>query len=169
MSSLYEINQQFQELNELIANGEMTAEELADTFESLEMEFSQKVDNICYLIKENIALAKAMKDEETALAERRKAKEKATERLKDYLVNAFMQIGISKQETAKNKVSLRESKAVSISDEAQFNEWAKTFRPDLVTVKVTEAPNKTEIKRAIENGESVEGATIVTNISAQIK
>jgi hypothetical protein len=59
-------------------------------------------------------------------------------------------------------LSLRKSKSVEIID-------ADAIPQQFKTVKTTETINKTEIKKAIESGEIVSGATIKENKNLQIK
>ena len=134
-----------------------------ETFQNLQMERNAKVENVALWIKELTAEAKAIRDEENALAERRKAAENKVERLKEYLVRA---LDGEKFKTPKVAISYRASEAVDISD--GFIEWADKNAPELL--KYAEpSPSKTAIKEAIKNGKEIQFATIETKSSIQIK
>ena len=61
------------------------------------------------------------------------------------------------------KLSTRKSKSVEVNIDT--NDLPKEFK----SIKVTEAPDKTAIKKAIESGKEVEGCRIVENINLAIK
>ena len=64
--------------------------------------------------------------------------------------------------TTKVRVSFRKSVAVSIDDE-------KALPADFVVETVTTKPDKTAIKKAIQSGQEVSGASLVENRNLQIK
>lgn len=123
--------------------GEVTDEE---AFDALQMARDEKVENIGLYFKDLQAEAKAIKDEEAALAARRKAAEAKVERLKNLLDYALHG---SKFATPRLKVSYRKSQTVEVSD--GFIEWADEHRPDLLTYSDPK-PSKTAIKDAIKAG-----------------
>lgn len=165
---LYEITTELQQFLDLVEQGEIPAEAVEDTLTSLKGEFEDKANNIACAIKNLLADVDAIKAEEKNLAERRKVKENAVERMKQYLTEQMLSAKIDKLETPQNKISFRTSKAVSIENEELFVAWAKANNADLLTYKEPTI-NKTAIKQALSNGEYVEGATIVENKNIQIK
>ena len=66
----------------------------------------------------------------------------------------------SKFATPKCEVKYRKSKALAIDDEAQFIEWAKKNRDDLLRYKEPEIA-KSSVTSAIKNGEIIPGVQIV--------
>ena len=109
-----------------------------------------------------------MKAEEQSMRERRKAKENAAERLKAYISSAMQATGISKIETARNRLSFRKSEKVMIDDEETFVAWAQEYNPDLLTYKAPE-PNKTVIKKIIAGGQPIEGCRVEQCMNLQVK
>ena len=96
------------------------------------------------------------------LSERRKSAERKADNLKKYLTSCLDAVNRDKLETARAKVSFRKSVQVSIADEAKV---PKKFMVKTVTSK----PDKTEIKKAIQDGKKVAGASLVENRNIQIK
>ena len=123
--------------------GEISDEE---AFDQLQMERDQKIENIGCYVKNLTAEAKAIKDEESALAARRKAAGNKVERLKNLLDYALRGAKFS---TPRLKVSYRKSQTVEVSD--GFVAWADEHRPDLLTYSDPK-PSKTAIKDAIKAG-----------------
>lgn len=132
-------------------------------FDELQMERSKKIENTGCLYKNLVAEAKAMKEEEANLAQRRKAVENKAERIKALLVYALKG---EKFESPKLRCSYRKAKSVQVDD--GFVAWAQEHADDLLTYKEP-TPNRTAIKAALADGREVEHAEIVTNESLQVK
>lgn len=141
--------------------GEVTDEE---AFDALRMERDKKVENIGLLLKNTVAEAKAIKEEEASLAARRKAAENKAERLKhllDYALNG------DKFSSPRLKVSYRKSSTVELAE--GFTDWAEVHADDLLTY-LEPKPNKAAIKEAIKDGRIPDGlATIETHENISIK
>lgn len=165
---LYDIANDYLELLQAIENDELPVEAVADTLEAIKGELDEKADNIGCLLKSIEADITAIKTEEQRLAERRKTKEKAYDRLKQYLSDTLQGLGIGKVETARNVITFRKSEVAEVNESA-FLEWAKANRVDLITVKVTESANKTEIKKELKAGTEIPGAVLVTKNNLQLK
>lgn len=163
---LYEIAQEYLSFMEAIENEEIPEEAIADTLEAIEGEIEIKADNIACILKSLEAEATALKAEETKLAERRKAKERTHDRLKQYLSDTLQTIGLYKMESARNKISFRKSEAVEVAD--GFIEWAQEHRDDLLTYAQPKA-NLTAIKKLLKDGEEIAGAQLITKQNIQIK
>lgn len=165
---LYELTEQYNNLMEAIENGEIPEEAISDTLESITGELEDKLESIACVIKNLKAEAEMLRNEEKALAERRQAKERSIESIKDYLENQMIKAHITKLDKPKASISFRTSKAVEISDEAEFLEWAEeNNRDDLLSYKVSIA--KAAIKQSLETGAEIPFATIVERKSASIK
>lgn len=165
MATLYELTSEYASLLDMIESGEIPEEAINDTLESVNAEFEQKCDNVACAIKNLLAEAKMIRDEEKRLAERRQAKERSAEGLKRYLSQSLIAVGKNKLETTRAVLSFRRSTAVEIDGDA-FMKWAKRHK-EFLTVKDPE-PNKTAIKDALKNGVAVKGATMVENYNIQI-
>ena len=164
---LYEIANDYLALMQAIDNEEIPEEAIADTLEAIKGEIEVKADNIACLLKNVEADITAIKTEESRLAERRKAKERAHERLKQYLSDTLQNLNIDKVETARNNISFRKSESVEL-DEETFIAWASDNRDDLLTYSAPKA-NKTEIKKALKGGAEIVGAQLISKKNIQIK
>lgn len=157
--SIYDIDDSILSLVDM-ETGEIEDEK---RFDELQMERRQKVENIGCYYKNLIAEAKAMRDEETTLAQRRKAIENKAERIKNLLAYALRG---EKFESPKVRCSYRKSKSVQVDD--AFVAWAQEHADDLLTFKEP-VPNRTAIKEALADGREIKHAEIVTNESLQVK
>ena len=103
-----------------------------------------------------------LKTEEAALAARRKTAERRVDSVKKYLTSCMESVGKDKVETVKARISFRKSVQVQIEDEA-------ALPADYVTTTVTKSPDKTAIKKAIQGGQDVTGASLIEKRNIQIK
>ena len=157
--SIYEIDESITSLVDM-ETGEMEDEK---RFDELQMERTQKVENIACFFKNLVAEAKAMREEEANLAQRRKAVENKAERIKNLLIYALRG---EKFESPKVRCSYRKAKSVQVDD--SFIDWARENAEDLLTYKEP-VPNRTAIKAALADGREIEHAEIVTNERLQVK
>lgn len=165
---LYEIAVEYQNFLEAIENGDIPEEAIIDTLESITSILEDKADNIACLIKNMSAEAEAIKAEEAKLSERRKAKEKQVDRLKEYLSTTLLASGYTKIETARNKITFRKSESVAVDDEAEFIKWAMSNDDAYLTYK-DPTINKTAVKEALKNGIELNGVRIESKQNLQIK
>ena len=162
--TIFEIDRQILDLFEKSIDpetGELILNE--EELNKLQMDKDKKIENLLMLYKDILAQAKAIKDEIDALNNRYKPLVNHAERLKAY---AGTVLNGERFETSKVKALFKESKAVSIDD--SFIEWAKKNRDDLLRFKEPEV-DKVKVKEAILNGEKIEGASLETRKSIQIK
>lgn len=157
--SIYEIDDSILSLVDM-ETGEIEDEK---RYDELQMERTQKVENIGCFYKNLIAEAKAMKEEEANIAQRRKAVENKAKRIKSLLAYALRG---EKFESPKLRCSYRKAKSVQVDD--LFVSWAQIYADDLLNYEVPK-PNRKAIKAALEDGREIEHAEIVTNESLQVK
>ena len=141
--------------------GEILDEVNLAYLEELQVAFDEKVDNICCLIKNIDADVKAIKTEEQNLKKRRMQKENASQRLKDYVK---VILNGEKFESVRSKIYYKNSK----STEVDMDLFLNNADADLY-IKTEYTPNKTAIKKALEDGKELIGAEIVENQSMIIK
>lgn len=155
MANLYEIDQGILECLDLETGEVIDPERL----ESLQMERSQKIENVACWIKNLLSDAEAIRVEREALAKRQVAALAKAEQLKEWLGKALEG---QKFSTAKCAVSFRRSETVEVSD--------VTMLPDeLKRVKTTVEANKTAIKALLKDGQEVVGCCLVENQNINIK
>jgi len=157
------------EINSMIASfqyefDEETGELLnADELDELELAKEEKIENLCLYIKSLRAEAKAIKEEEGNLAERRKAKENKADKLEEY-VGATL--SGNKFETPRVKVQWRKTESVEIPDDALVPD-------ELCENTIIRKPNKKIVKARLkkyeDEGVEVPWARIVRKNSMSIK
>ena len=157
--SIYDIDDAIMSLVDM-ETGEIEDEK---RFDELQMERTQKVENIGCFYKNLVAEAKAMKEEEANIAQRRKAVENKAERIKNLLIYA---LNGAKFESPRLRCSYRKASSVQVDD--SFISWAREHADDLLTFKEP-TPNRTAIKAALADGREIEHAEIVTSESLQVK
>jgi len=161
MSSLYKINEKMLTLlNDIEANeGELT-EEVINQLEITNDELQTKSESYLAVIKNRESLNTQIDEEVKRLQAMKKANNNLVLRLKNSLLNAVNIFG--EFEVGLIKFGLRKSTTVEVT--GIVNELPKEFK----TVKVTEQPNKAEIKKSLQRGEQIEGCALITNYNLKI-
>lgn len=156
--NIWQIDEQMQQLVDP-ETGELLD---CEAFAALAMERDKKIENAACWAVNCAAEAKAIREQEKVLAERRKEIERRADRLKEYVQSALDGASFS---TDRVSVSFRKSSSVEVDPD--FIAWAMTHAPDLLTYKTPE-PNKTEIKKYLKENE-LEFARVAESRSMTIK
>ena len=158
---LFEINAALEELlnQQDPETGELTCD--LDQLDALMMERDEKLEGLALYVKNADAEAKAIREEEKTLAERRRSLENKAERAKGFLAE---QLAGEKFSTPKVAVSYRKSEQVEVSMAFFTEESNERF----LRFKDPEA-DKTAIKNALKAGETVPGAEIVSKMNMILK
>ena len=161
--SLYKIDKELMALLEAIAEqeGEITPEQdeqLAINRYELE---TKAVDYSMAILQLNAWVEMADKEAKRVTAIKN-AYKKTSETLKQRITDAMERYDIKEVKDATIKVSLRKSVQTIIDDLDQVPKHYKT-------VKVETTPDKTAIKKAIQEGEIIEGAHLEEKNNLQIK
>lgn len=147
---------------------EIPEEAAADTLEAIEGEFEDKLDSIVIIMKQLSAEAEAIEKEADTLTARAKAKRKKIDWLKSYVKQQLLTVGKKKIETARNVITISGSAPKVVLDDA-FIAWAigeKRF--DLL--KMTRpAPDRTAIKKALQDGAEIPFVTLEEGTSLTIR
>lgn len=161
MSTLYEINEQ---ILRCVKDGDIVVDtetgEVIDAaaLDALQMARDEKLTNIGKWILDLKADAKAIREREISLAERRKAKENKAEQLMDYM---NMILAGKKFECADFKASYRKSQAVEVTDAEKI--------PAPYLIIQEPKVDKAGIKKALKAGEEVPGAKLVERNNLSIR
>lgn len=151
--NLYEINNAMQKCINL-ETGEIDLE----LFEKLQLEKDEKIENVALWIKNLSSDVESMENEKKAFEERIKACKNKVSSLKTYLE---MALNGEKFQTAKCSITFRKSKSIEVTDISKLEKnYLKCAEP---------TADKTAIKKAIESGVTVAGASLVENLNVQIK
>lgn len=160
--TLYEIDQKIQSLVDP-ETGELLD---YDAFAQLQMDREQKIENMALWVKDLAAGAKAIKEEEDNLKERRKAMENKVERLKTYLSIA---LDGEKFQTPKCSVTFRRTESVQIDDQEKLVRWLEqNGYDDCVKYKEPEV-SKTEVGKLLKAGTPIPFAYIKDGQSVGVK
>lgn len=135
--------------------------------DQLEMDKSDKIENIALYIKNLKADEEALDNEYRAMYSRKKAVTKKRQSLEDYLKNNVDK----KFETPKCVISFRKSTQVDIPKETEqdFIDWARKHHPNFINETTTVKPVKKEIMKALKDGEIMLGASLREERNIQIK
>ena len=154
--NIYEIEQAIMDLVDP-ETGEITD---FDALDALSMARDEKIENVALWTKNLNAEAKAIREEEKALAERRGAAEAKADSLQRYLDRM---LDGNKFSTPKVAISYRKSKAVEIADEEAFIKAGAYLVPQDPKI------DKKAISEALKNGTVIAGAELVERNNIQIK
>lgn len=141
-----------------------------DTLAAVDCEFDTKAGNIAAYIKNLKAEAELLHKEERALRSRRAVKEKALDRMVDYLLGEMEQVGKRKIDTPQALISIRNNaESVSVEDEKGFIEWAQANEKDDLLKYSAPEIRKSEVKKYIQGGGEVPCARLVRTQSLIVK
>lgn len=165
MTALYAITEQFKELAALAENAdEDLAVALRDTMEGIEGEFQEKGKAIAMVTLNIDGDLEAIQSQIDRLTERKRIIANRKESLKEYLRTNMEASGITKISHPLFTITCGKGKPIVIIDDE------KAIPDDYVNVKVTSAPDKAAIAKAIKDGIEVPGAhTEIGKSSISIK
>ncbi|MED4399840.1 siphovirus Gp157 family protein [Metabacillus fastidiosus] len=147
---LYELAANYNAVLEMMESDESIA--LTDTLEAIEDQIEDKAENIAKLIKNMDAEAKAIKDEESRLADRRKSIENRVTGLKTYLQGQLEVAGLDKVKRPTLTVSIQNNPpSVKVIDEKLLIPYMVQQEPKL---------DKKTLLSDLKEGKQVAGAEI---------
>lgn len=162
---LYEIDRA---LFDVIESGysvdDETGEILFDStdLEGLKAQWSEKMEGCAIVVKGMRAEAEAIKAERDRLDARLKAKQRKIDGLCSYMATSMRLNGENVLETPRATMRLRSSMFVDVLD-------ASALPVEYQRHKVTVSADKAELKKALQAGERIPGARIMTRESVTIK
>ena len=160
--NLYKITTKAKELCDALISGELT-DELEKELIINQTELQEKAINYGFVVKVLQSDVDIIESEIKRLQALKTAKNNAIERMKESVLNAMSIYGIEKVTSPTLTLSVRLNPAsVSIPMEELLDS-------KFLMVKHTIQADKVTIKKAIESGENVEGATLVRTQSLVIK
>ena len=154
---MFKIDQAIQEVLDIQEDNNLPDADVKDMLEMLKMDKEKLYEDIGLEYKNLDAHGNAIKDEIHALKARLDEVEDRKQKIKDALT---AWLDGEKFETPKLKVSFRRSEETVIDD-------FELLPDDYIRIKYE--PDKTAIKKAIKDGEAVEGAHIEKKKSCVIK
>ena len=162
MNNLFQITSKARELSLALESGELT-EELENELVINQTELQEKAINYGYAMRSLESDVSIIDEEMKRLTALKKAKTGAIDRMKESVLNAMLIYGIEKVTSPTLNLSVRNNpESVDIPMTELLDE-------KFLVTKTTVTPDKVAIKKAIQNGENVEGATLVRTQSLLIK
>lgn len=148
--SLYTITTEYRQLIEAIESGDIPEEAINDTFEAVSLEWDERAEAVLSAIKNLMAEAKNIEDEVKALEERKKAKLRTIDRLKEYISSSMQALNKPTYESARHLVKFTKSSSIRITDEEAFIKYVKRRYPNALRIKKEVSPDKTVIKELLK-------------------
>lgn len=136
-----------------------------ERLDALQMARDEKLENIGLYIKNLDAEAAAIREEEKALAARRKVRENKAERLREYLSYS---LGGQAFETPRVSVSFRASTRCEVTDEEALVAYLQTHRDDCIKYTAPTV-DKTKVTRLLKAGDEIPGAVLEQRQNMQLK
>lgn len=153
MTTLYTITEQFKELAALAETAdEDLAVAIRDTMEGIEGEFQEKGKAIAMITLNIDGDLEAIQSQIDRLTERKRIITNRKESLKEYLRSNMDAAGITKITHPLFTITCGKGKPIVVIDDE------KAIPDDFVNVKVTSAPDKAAIAKALKDGQEVPGA-----------
>ena len=160
MVKLYELTQQYKQLQEIA--DDLDPMVLKDTLESIEESIEDKAENTAKLIRSWEAEAKAIKEEEERLANRRKALENRASNTKAYLFEQMKIAGLDKVKRPTLTVSIANNPpSVEVID--------PNLIPSLFMIDQDPVIDKKALLTALKNGAEIDGCAIKQGKGLRIK
>lgn len=153
MSKLYEISNDYAKL----MSEDLDPEMIADTLEGMEGEFSDKVESIIKLMKDEQVLADALKAEANSHNERANAINNRIDRMKQYMIQCMQTMEKTSINAGTQKLTVRKGRPVVQIDDAD------SIPVDYIQFKTTQAPDKNLILEKLKLGETIEGVSLATS------
>lgn len=163
--TLYTIADQYLTDLQKLQDMEIDDQTFADTLEGLSGELEVKATNVAMFIRNLEASADAIKAAEKQMADRRKALEAKSDRMRQYLLDNMLRTGITKIDCPYFALSIRKNPpAVEVLNQDMIpDEYFDIPEPPPPTL------NKNRLKDDLKAGVVVEGAKLTQGSSLQIK
>lgn len=118
---LYELTNQFLQVQQLAENGELTPETISDTLEAISAEIDEKARAVVIVIKQLEAQSQAFDDEIARMAKLKKQCDSQALNLQEYLRDSMIQTGKDKLNLGLFSVTLRKaSQKLNVLDESKI-------------------------------------------------
>lgn len=150
-TTLFSLTGDFLRLYDLADDPDTDPEAFFDTMESIEGEIEDKADGYACVIAKLNGEAKAIKEQETRLANRRKTIENNIKRMKENLQNAMENTGKTKFKTECWNFGIQNNPPSLVMDTDDFDAVPSIY------IKVSKEFDKAAIKDAIKDGEKMAG------------
>jgi septal ring factor EnvC (AmiA/AmiB activator) len=162
MATIYELQEEFQQLLSMAEEGNIEQRVINDTLESLSFEFDGKAEGYGKVIKELEATVDAVEKEIKRLSEKKSTIKNNIARIKKNLENAMIATDRRKIKTALFSFSIQKNPArLKISDDAKI--------PGKYLIEQPAKVDKKAIIEDLKNGAEYDGLKIVQTESLRIR
>jgi trans-2-enoyl-CoA reductase len=161
MKSLYMISQEARDLASFLEDGELS-KEMETAMVINQSELQEKAINYGYVVKSFEGDLSLISEEIKRLTAIKKAKESAIDRMKDAVLLAMKIYSIEKVSSPTLNISVRRTESIEVP-------LVELLDARFVNEKIVKSADKIAIKKAIKDGEIIEGAFIQANYNLQIK
>lgn len=151
MTQLYKIANEYAELAN---NDDFEPEMIADTIEGIEGEFSQKLEQLIAVMKNNDGLAEMLKVEAKNLTDRAKKLSNKNDSIKQYIISSMNTMEKSKFNAGIHSLTVRKASKVLKVDNID------SLPPQFVEYETTAKALTSELKNRLKAGEKIEGARL---------
>lgn len=160
--NLYPIQQQHLQLLSIVEDneGEVT-EEIDNALQITEEQFKEQALSVAYVVKHLEDREAIIKKEIDRLKSLQTRTTSAAAGIELRLKEAMLQFGITEIKGDTLKLTFRKSEQVLVDEDRLPTNW--------MVVKTTHTPDKAAIKKALKEGQVINGATLITNQNLQIK
>ena len=159
MATIYEIADKYKFIQQMIEDGTDPAI-FAEALAAIDGEAGEKLESYAMVLKNVESDINGVDAEIKRLQERKKAMQNNVSRMKDNMSMLLQEIEGNRLKTDKFTFSFRKSTSVQIDDISLI---------PMDYIKTETSVIKTDIKKALANGEQVAGASLVENQSLSIR
>ena len=159
MASIYQIADKYQLIQQMIEEG-TPPEVFAEALQAIDGEASEKLEAYAMVLKNIDSDINGVDAEIKRLQERKRSMESNVARMKENMAMLLQTVEGNKLKTDKFTFSFRKSTVVKVEDE--------TIIPPQF-IKTEWKVSKSDLAKALKEGEQIPGARLVENQSLQIK
>ena len=156
MTSLHQLTAAYSQLEAMLSEPDADQAQIEKYIDECEGALKEKSTSIGYVIQNLEATAKAIKDAEDRMADRRKAIENKVKGIKNYLLRNMQNSGIKSIECPEFKISLCNSPPSVIIDDESLIPLQYLRQPE----PPPPAPDKKQILADIKEGVVIPGARV---------
>jgi len=162
MDNIFKVNVDLEQLLDAlsIVKSKEEEERIIEEILDLEMRFDTLTEDVLDYIKLSESKYEMYKKDKERLVAGMSREKKKIENSKRYLLSGLLMSGRSKRQVGTNTISIGTSTSTDVYDEdlidQEFLSW-------------TSKPDKAQIREAIQRGQIIDGARLVTNQNLQIK
>lgn len=167
MSKLYELSNQFKNLEALLENEDLPKEDIQEALNGVQASIEEKISDMCKYIKniENDSLALA--SEVKRLSDKKKANDNRISSIKEYMFEQLKALNMKSVKTTLFSVGIQNNPpSVKVTDEGKFSEATKnSYYEEYSELRL----DKKRLLADLKTGQIIEGCEIQQSESLRIR